>query len=110
MTGKISKDGKVAVIYSPGFGLGRSTEFDRIYASYFMFCPKIVNWIESGKDINNIPIIDDCPLGEEHILENVDYEQLKISWISIGICFKIDKYDGHESIIDLDSRYVYGIA
>ena len=52
MTDKVIHDGKVAVIYSPGFGAGWyswNTDYPDI-----IFDPQVVFWIENGKNDSDI--------------------------------------------------------
>ena len=88
---KVIRDGKVAVIYSPGWGAGWSSWNNK----NGMFDPKIVAWIEGGK--NGEPPRDSTEgryVGGLHSAE--------IEWIPVGTLFRIDEYDGYESIIEFD--------
>lgn len=74
-TGKIIRDGRVAVLVSPGYGAGWSTWNHRDLC----FCPAMVAWVEAGK------------VGEPPIPEDVfggGAEQLKIVWVDEGVQFK----------------------
>jgi hypothetical protein len=99
---KVIRDGKVAVLVSRGFGAGWST-WNREYPE-LVFHPKVVELVELGKKME---ILDD-----DWIKENMDHRVytggvsgLEIVWLSVGTRFRIDEYDGSESIItqeDLD--------
>ena len=89
---KLIKDGKVAVLYSPGFGAGWYTwnqEWPEI-----IFDPAIVKLVEHDQ------------WSELHTYITLKYpglytggmEQLNIQWIPEGSLFKIVEYDGAESI------------
>ena len=87
---KVVRDGKVAVLVSPGYGAGWSTWNHRDLC----FCPPMVAWVEGGK------------VGEPPVPEDVfggGAEQLKIVWVDEGVQFKITEYDGAESIEFRDS-------
>lgn len=86
---KVVRDGKVAVLYSPRHGAGWSTsEDDKSY----LFDPMIVEWVENGKT-GEIPTKN---LPEMFYLGGAD--QLEIEWIPVGTLFRIQEYDGSESI------------
>lgn len=91
---KVVQNGRVAVIYSPGFGAGWSTwALDKNVC----FDPILVEWIENGK--NGEPPLD-------HYGDDVPYDgglhDAEIAWIAEGTRFEITEYDGSESIRILD--------
>lgn len=48
---KVIRDGKVAVLYSPGYGAGWTTwEYDSKLHEIMLFHPLIVEKVESGKE------------------------------------------------------------
>ena len=89
MMEKVIRDGKVAVIVSPGWGAGWSTWDDR----KICFDPIIVKWIEGGK-------VGDPPL--DHYGKSAPYSgglrDAEIHWIDEGTSFRITEYDGYESL------------
>lgn len=103
---KLVRDGKVAVLYSPGFGAGWST-WNRDYGSekigtQMIFHPELVKMVEEGRRdeittevverILNVKDEDDygvCVLG---------VKDLVVTWIPEGQQFRITEYDGSESI------------
>ena len=95
---KVIKDGKVAVLVSPGFGAGFTTWNHNEGLSPFE--PKIVNMILEGR----LEEID-----EDWIKDNLGVDtygggigQLEIEWIPQGVSFSINEYDGSESIYRSD--------
>jgi hypothetical protein len=89
---KVIRDGKVAVVYSPGFGAGWSTWGEGASP----FDPSIVEWIEAGK-----PAPTPYPDGENadgKYVYNGGLDQARIEWIPVGTQFVIEEYDGSESI------------
>ena len=91
---KVVRDGMVAVLYSPGFGAGWSTWADSPQqAEQCLFDPLVVAWVEGGKQ---------GPVPTEHYGEYF-YDggagDLRVAWIEQGILFRIEEYDGHESIV-----------
>lgn len=102
---KIIRDGKVAVLISPGFGAGWST-WNYEYPE-MIFDPDIVEVLESN------PIIDPHDADESYsLLEKIKSiaekkypdaylggaDDLRIVWIEKGTNFIVDEYDGSESI------------
>lgn len=88
---RVVRDGQVAVLFSPGFGSGWYTSH-RI--EELLFDPSIVLWVEL-EEYDKIKTYmtlryPDLYLGR--------VENLHIRWIPLGTLFKIDEYDGDESI------------
>lgn len=101
---KVIRDGKVAVLVSPGYGAGWSTwslEKDK----ELMFDPQVVALVED-RDEERITTKQLVELVESYCLqkygEHAIYcggvEDLVIHWIPEGTQFKINEYDGSESI------------
>ncbi len=95
MSDRVVRDGKVAVLYSPGYGSGW-------YASHrietLLFDSSIVKWIENNErdKIENYMILKHPTV----YLGGLD--KLAIHWLPVGTLFRIDEYDGYESIITRD--------
>lgn len=94
---KVIKNGKVAVLYSPGWGAGWST-WNTNYSEELIFHEKIVEMVEMGiqheidEDWIKLNIgIDNCYTGGA--------EDLRIEWIPLGTKFTIYDYDGWETIL-----------
>ena len=89
---KLVRDGKVAVIYSPEFGGGWSTWNPKHPG--ILFDPAIVEFVEKGQDeelevyvtLKYPGIYDGGIVG------------LKIEWIPEGTFFRVNEYDGAETI------------
>ena len=89
---KLNQDGKVAVLYSPGFGAGWFT-WNRQYPQ-LIFDPAIVSYVEKQ---------DWYKLTEYLKLKYPDaytggMRDLEVAWLPEGTLFRIDDYDGNESI------------
>ena len=89
---RVTRDGRVAVLYSPGYGSGW---FSSHYIKELIFDPSIVLWLENNErdKIENYLTLKypDIYLG--------GLENLTIRWVLAGSIFRIDEYDGNESII-----------
>ena len=89
---KLNKDGKVAVLYSPGFGAGWYTwnyEHPEI-----LFDPAIVELVEKEKWDELATYVE---LKYPEIYTG-GMRDLTIEWIPEGALFKVNEYDGSESI------------
>ena len=85
---KVIRDGRVAVVYTPSFGLGWST-----YSSGASpFDPLVVAWIEGGK-VGPKPYSDSPAEPYSGGLFGAEIE-----WIPVGTRFHIAGYDGAETI------------
>jgi hypothetical protein len=92
MIQKLSEDGMVAVLYSPGFGAGWYTwnyEYPEI-----LFDPAIVKFVEKEK-FDELATYVELKYPE---IYTGGMEDLKVEWIPEGTLFKVNEYDGSESI------------
>jgi hypothetical protein len=89
---KVIKDGRVAVLYSPGYGSGWYTwnqEFPEL-----IFSPAIVKLVEQEK-FDELETYMELKYPEVFKGGMMD---LEIEWIPVGTEFRIHEYDGAESI------------
>ena len=89
---KLVKDGKVAVLYSPGFGAGWST------------------WNSDNPEVLFDPEIAQAVLDSNHVLAAeiaerkypnccvLGADDLVVEWLPVGTEFFIKEYDGSESL------------
>lgn len=98
---KTVRDGKVAVLTSPGYGAGWSTWNDQQFSEILLFHPKLVEMIEAGNrdNITEAWIVETLGL-EDLYLGGAD--TLHIVWLPVGTQFRVEEYDGSESIITLE--------
>lgn len=92
---KVIRDGMVAVIYSPGYGAGWYS-WNNIQE--LLFDPEIVKLIEDEK-FSNIEKYVKATYGDSVYCGGVN--KLRIAWVAQGTQFKIDEYDGFESVVEL---------
>lgn len=96
---KVIRDGKVAVLYSPGFGAGWFNANSPIEA---VFHPRLVELVENDeRDKITEELVKEL-FGITFYIGGA-YE-LKIEWIKEGTEFSIEEYDGSESIRYKDSN------
>lgn len=93
---RVVRDGKVAVLYSPGFGAGWSTWADKEIRERLLFDPEVVAWVEGGKS-GPLPDIE-SKYGDEYVYDG-GASELRIRWVPLGARFRIHEYDGSESVI-----------
>jgi hypothetical protein len=89
---KVIVNGKVAVLYSPGFGSGWYTwnqEFPEL-----IFSPAIVKLVEQEK-FDELETYMELKYPEVFKGGMMD---LEIQWIPVGTEFRINEYDGAESV------------
>ena len=89
---KLNEDGRVAVLYSPGFGAGWYTwnyEHPEI-----LFDPAIVKFVEKEKWDELATYVE---LKYPEIYTG-GMRELTVEWIPEGALFKVNEYDGSESI------------
>lgn len=103
---KVIRDGKVAVVYSEGYGAGWSTWNTEL--EELVFHPKIVEMVLNGRksEINEDWLAEN--LGEEYAdVICFGAGNLTIKWVPIGTKFLITECDGAESIITLDDLLIF---
>ena len=101
---KYIKDGKVAVLYSPGHGAGWSTWNNgrrwhgrsENLGSVLLYEPAIVKMVEESVPVDQI--VSYC----EKVYGSLGYyggaEDLQVVWMELGTEFEVVEYDGSESI------------
>ena len=94
---KVIRNGKVAVLYSPGFGAGWYSWNSN---KELLFHPKLVEMVENNRQSEITTQWIQKNLGINNVYcEGAD--DLQIEWLDEGTVFEIDEYDGSESIITL---------
>lgn len=117
MIDKVIRDGKVAVLYSPGFGAGWTTwNLNHPLVDQMLFDPDIVNAILDYQAVNwtrenhknFLEKITDIALEkyeasfEEYNFYHGGLREIAIMWVDEGRKFTIDEYDGSESFQFID--------
>lgn len=95
---KVERDGKIAVIHSEGYGVGWFSEHSQ---EELLFHPKLVELILTDEQKKITPEWLD-----EHIhVEGFDInnlfipDSLGIVWVDKGDKFRVEEYDGSESVV-----------
>jgi hypothetical protein len=95
---KLQENGKVGVVYSPGFGAGWytwNTEYPEI-----VFDPTIVKYVETER-WDELKVYVELKYPE---IYTGGIRDLTVEWIPVGAQFKVTEYDGSESIEYRDSE------
>lgn len=96
MVEKVIKDGMVAVLVSYGYGAGWVSWANDEHKQKAAFHPKFIDWVEGGKKGDIDEIVKEV-FGDNHFYTGGS-DGLSIEWIPLGTQFKIDEYDGAESL------------
>ena len=99
MSNKVIRDGKVAVLYSPGFGAGWSTWntllpellFDSVIVDFVLNKPE--NWLQGIEAYCELVYPGAYTGGAS---------DLEVMWIPAGSQFLVEEYDGSESVVLMD--------
>ena len=104
---KVIRDGRVAVLYSPGYGAGRytwnSARGESVEQSLsLIFDPILVELVEKRNEDNRWEFTQKIEHRAEEILPEGYFggsDDLTIAWLSVDTKFIIQEYDGSESIL-----------
>lgn len=95
MVEKVIRNGKVAVLISPGFGAGWSTWGDDEQRDAALFDARFVAAAEAGvTDID--PLVKEV-FGDEYF-HTEGWGDIAIAWLPVGTAFTVEEYDGSESL------------
>jgi len=97
---KIEKDGKVAVLYSPGFGAGWSTWAEKEQEEALCMDSRIVGLVLAGDIASAVEVA----VGMFPDLYTGGACNLQVMWVEKGHAFEIEEYDGSESVHILGER------
>lgn len=94
MVNKYIKDGEVGILYSPGFGAGWSSWGEDVLCYDYDL---VKAFLEGG-----IPAIKAVAAEKYPDMYQGGLNDIEIEWIAVGTAFRINEYDGKESIEYLD--------
>lgn len=103
---KVIRDGKVAVLYSPGYGAGWSTWIAYEYGDEVLFDPGLVSLIESKSEYEKLEAYATLKWPNAYL---GGLEQLTIMYIPQGTKFRVVEYDGNE-IVEIQTNVPWKIA
>jgi hypothetical protein len=110
---KVVRDGKVAVLYSPGYGAGWSTWAESSEREMILYDPDIVQLVldQEAQLITKEELYERV----QQIWQLKSYEsylsgqELEIAWIPEGELFRVEEYDGNETVI-MQHEYNWHVA
>ena len=88
------RDGRVAVLVSPGFGAGW---FSWHGIEALLFDPAVVELVESGAESSVIEQYCEELYGDEPYFGGAG--DLIVEWVPVGARFRVHEYDGSESLV-----------
>ena len=94
---KVRKDGRVAVLYSPGYGCGWSTDNEVQYRETLCMDARIVQAVLDG-DIDRACAEAKRITGAEDLCI-LGAKELRVEWVPRGWQFNITEFDGYESVV-----------
>ena len=99
---KVIRDGKVAVLVSPGYGAGWSTwatahggEDGEDVTGFMLFDPLLVDMVECKESAETIETYVTSMYPDVYC---GGADDLSIQWLPVGTAFRIHEYDGSESV------------
>lgn len=99
---KVIHEGLVAVLYSPEYGSGWLTCHGILE---LVFDPKVVQMVETQQSAETI--LSYCKTNYGKACYYGGYRNLEITWIPLGTRFRIEEYDGWETVItENDEEYI----
>ena len=105
---KVIVNGKVAVLFSPGFGSGWWT-WNRDH-DQLIYDPAVVEWVLAGKPVNLREALKLMLEGKyKCVYIGSNLTDLEVKWLPIGTPFTIKEYDGNESL-DFDKEKDWHVA
>ena len=95
---KVIRDGKVAVLVSPGYGAGWSTwaySGDEDCNDFMLFDPTLVDMIENCASTEEIEAYVTAKYPDGYY---GGADGLTIEWLPVGTQFRVHEYDGSETL------------
>lgn len=97
---KVERDGKIAVLYSPGFGAGWSTWSKKEHRETLCMDADIVQPFLDGDKTRALAVA----LEKFPNTYTGGFDDLEVEWIDKGKQFEIEEYDGSESVHVIGGR------
>ena len=99
---RVVRDGKVAVLYSTDYGAGWYT-WNGIQA--LLYDPGLVELVLNNASSSDI--VEYCE--KEWSIQLHGRPRLAVAWVPLGVRFRIEEYDGSETVM-LESDYTWMTA
>ena len=105
---RLNKDGKTAVLYSPGYGAGWSTwngdEWRALLTMHREIVERVMADDREGAAKTAERLIREATGKPDEYVCVLGADNLKIEWVVEGTRFEIEEYDGSESVRFIDKR------
>ena len=95
---KLIRDGLVAVLYTPGYGAGWSTWSDPDFAEFLLYDRRLVELAERAASDQEVKDLLSSLFGPDKHIYTGGWDQIEIDWMPEGTNFRINEYDGYETI------------
>ena len=92
---KVIRDGKVAVLISPGYGAGWSTWANAGNEQRMLYSPEMVAAVERGDGLKELEALAASLFPGDYF---GGLRGLCVEWVPVGQAFRIREYDGSESL------------
>ena len=96
----LNDEGNVGVIVSPGYGAGWST-WNSEYEEFLTMDKELVSLRLSGGSAAQAEDRFKAVFGKNAYIYTGGWGDAEVEWLSPGTVFRINEYDGHESLIEL---------
>lgn len=93
---KLIRDGKVAVLISPGFGAGWSSWQPDEHVEFALHDRQLCEFVEAG-DLESFEARASAVIGEDVYFGGVT--GLMVKWVEQGKPFYVHEYDGSERLV-----------
>ena len=100
----VNTEGKIAVMYSPGYGAGWSTWNDSKYSRYLCQDKSLVEMKLQGVESDVVEEYLEKTLNENYIC-TLGWESIEIVYLYPGTQYRISEYDGSESVTINNDEY-----
>jgi hypothetical protein len=91
-----NESGEVAILYSPGYGAGWSSWASKHQEAYLIFDKSLVEAVLAGDREKAARLAKEHFAGESFYTGGA--KSLEVRWLKPGTLFRIDEYDGAESV------------
>lgn len=107
MVDKLVKDGKVAILISPGFGAGWSTwAGNDALAEQILYDPDIVQMVLDEKPYDELEKFVEEKYADTYVYTG-GLHDIVVYWLDVGTKFRVTEYDGSEGIMTQEEAFWY---
>jgi hypothetical protein len=105
---KLIEDGNVAILYSPGYGAGWSSwAHEPEIAEFLLFDRRLIEAAKAEATEEEVSEFLATIFGPDQYIYTGGWDQIASRWIPVGTRFRIEEYDGSESVTQYDTTAYY---